>query len=135
MSSKPENSSILLELLNKIESELHLVVDNTQSTTLESDIESKTQEEIYDKNREDLEEHLKEMYGLDSPTILSMIKSEFYDDINTAVYCDAITGKFVERNNTVLNENIIKLKDKYLNRIKNYLTVNNVSFADSFYGI
>jgi hypothetical protein len=50
-------------------------------------------------------------------------------------YYNSKTGESVDATNEVLNKNIKELKNSYLNKIKKYLTDNNIPFRNSFYGI
>jgi len=61
---------------------------------------------LLDKNRDNLKEHLKEIYGLESYGILQGLYQDFYDDIIGAAYYDNKTGQPVEADNGVLNENM-----------------------------
>lgn len=131
----PDNIPTINQLLSQIETEFHIDADETQSASIESDLEVKTSQEGYDKNRNNLQEHLKEIYGVESYDILMTLDQEFYDSIMEAAYHNSKTGESVDINNDTLNKNITKLKQAYLYKIKTYLQDNGISFTDSFYGI
>lgn len=131
----PDNIPTINQLLSQIETEFHIDADETQSASIESDLEVKTSQEEYDKNRNNLQEHLKEIYGVESYDILMTLDQEFYDSIMEAAYHNSKTGESVDINNDTLNKNITKLKQAYLYKIKTYLQDNGIPFTDSFYGI
>ena len=127
----PNNIPKLTELQNLVETELHIDVDNTQSASIDSDLELKTQDEVYDKNRASLERHLQEIYGLESYQILTSLKQDFYDLAIGAAYYDSKTETPVEIDNDTLNKNIKELKEKLLNNIKQFLDQEGVAYKNS----
>lgn len=135
IANNPDNIPAITKLISLIETEFHIDADNTQSVSNESDNEVKTADELYDKNRNNLLEHLKEIYGEESYDIRMSLDQEFYDSIMEVSYYNSKTGESVDATNEVLNENIKKLKKSYLNKIKAYLTENNIPFRNSFYGV
>ena len=135
IANNPDNIPAITKLISLIETEFHIDADHTQSVSNESDNEVKTATELYDKNRNNLLEHLKEIYGEESYDIRMSLDQEFYDSIIEVSYYNSKTGESVDATNEVLNENIKELKNSYLNKIKTYLTENNIPFRNSFYGI
>lgn len=131
----PNNIPKLIELQNLVETELHIDVDNTQSASIDSDLELKTQDEVYDKNRASLERHLQEIYGLESYQILMSLKQDFYDLAIGAAYYDSKTETPVEIDNDILNKNIKQLKENLLNNIKQFLDQEGVTYKNSLRGI
>ena len=57
----PDNIPTINQHLSQIETDFHIDADETQSASIESDLEVKTSQEEYDKNRNNLQEHLKEI--------------------------------------------------------------------------
>lgn len=135
IANNPDNIPAITKLISLIETEFHIDTDHTQSVSNESDNEVKTATELYDKNRNNLLEHLKEIYGEESYDIRMSLDQEFYDSIIEVSYYNSKTGESVDATNEILNENIKELKNSYLNKIKTYLTENNIPFRNSFYGI
>lgn len=131
----PKSVTMLDEFISLIKYEFQIDADETQSASTEEDSESKTQEEIYDKNRNSLQEHLKEIYGTELYDVIMTLGQEFYDDIIGAAYYDVMTGEAVDMDNSVLNVNIKNLKSKYLTQIKSYLDEQGIKYTDSFYGV
>ena len=130
------NVRIAIEsLLHLVETEFHIDADKTQSASDEVDNETKTQDELFDKNRGKLQEHLKEIYGLESHDILMTLDQDFKDLIIEAAYYNSKTGESVDINNLVLNANIGKLKLIQLNKIKAYLDSVGVKYKDGFYEV
>jgi len=66
IASNPDNIPAITKLISLIETEFHIDTDHTQSVSNKSDNEVKTANELYDKNRNNLLEHLKEIYGEES---------------------------------------------------------------------
>lgn len=122
-------------LLHLVETEFHIGADNTQSASDEIDNEIKTKDELFDKNRGKLQEHLKEIYGLESHDILMTLDQDFKDLVIEAAYYNSKTGESVDINNIVLNANIQKLKLEQLNKIKAYLDSVGVKYKNSFYEV
>ena len=132
---RPDDENKLIELRDLVKNELFIDVDNTQSASIDSDLELKTQDEVYDKNRANLEKHLQEIYGLESYQILMSIKQDFYDLIIGAAYYDSKTETPVDIDNDILNKNIKQLKENLLNNIKQYLDSQNIPYKNSARGI
>lgn len=138
--SNPALKTSIEKFIDLVNKDFQIDADHTQSasidsTTIESDNEMKTQEEIYDANRANLEDHLKEIYGLEAYDLLETLKQDYYNDFLGASYYNMKTGEPVIITNDNLNTNIKNLKESYLNIIKTYLTNNNISFVENSYKI
>ena len=135
ISINPDVIPDINKLVYLINTEFHIDADETQSASIDSDLELKTKEEWLDKNRTDLQDHLKEIYGLESHGILQGLNQDFYDDIIGACYYNSKTGEPVDADNEVLNKNIQELKLKHLNKIKKYLDEKGISYKDNLYDV
>jgi hypothetical protein len=124
----PEKASLAIKLLSLVETEFHIDADNTQSASIESDVEIKTAQELADKYRGNLEAHLGEIYGLESFELLKSLEQDFYDMVIEAAYYNSHTGDSVNINPKVLNKNIYDLRQRLQNTIENYLEQNNIPF-------
>lgn len=124
----PEKASLAIKLLSLVETEFHIDADNTQSASIESDVEIKTAQELADKYRGNLEAHLGEIYGLESFELLKSLEQDFYDMVIEASYYNSHTGDSVNINPKVLNKNIYDLRQRLQNTIENYLEQNNIPF-------
>jgi hypothetical protein len=96
---------IINDLINKVKGELHIDVDKTQSTSIDSFDDSKNKEEVIDKNRNNLNKHIIDIYGNESEILINKIKNEFYDLIIDNAYYDNKLEKIVPQNNNTLNKN------------------------------
>lgn len=122
-------------LLSQVETEFHIDADETQSVSMEFDEEIKTIDELYDVNRNNLHDHLKDIYGLDSYGIIKSLEQDFNDLIIECAYYNSKTGEYVNINNEVLNQNIEKRKQELLEKLKVILKEKNIPFNDTFYGV
>lgn len=127
----PEKASLAVKLLSLVETEFHIDADNTQSASIESDVEIKTAQELADKYRGNLEAHLGEIYGMESFELLKSLEQDFYDMVIEAAYYNSHTGDSVNINPKVLNKNIYDLRQRLQNTIENYLEQNNIAFKKS----
>lgn len=115
---------------DKVLAEIHQalnVEDNTQTVTEADDTETKTKDEVLDKNASNLTEHLVEFYGLESFDIISSLKQTFEDMIASAAYYDMDSGTVINQNNATLNKNIQNLKNKLFKTIVDYM---KLEYAD-----
>lgn len=135
MAQNPDHIPTITNLLSQVETEFHIDADETQSASIESDSEVKTLNELHDSNRNNLLEHLKDIYGLESYDLIKSLDQDFYDLIIEAAYYNSKTGESVSISNKTLNKNFSELKQTLLGKIKTYLEENNVPFKDNFYGI
>lgn len=124
----PEKASLATKLLSLVETEFHIDADNTQSASIESDIEIKTIQEQTDKYRGNLEAHLSEIYGMESFGLLKSLDQDFYDMIMESAYHNSHTGESVNINPKVLNKNITDLRKKLQSTIETYLKQNEIPF-------
>lgn len=124
----PEKSSLATKLLSLVETEFHIDADNTQSASIESDTETKTEQEQADKYRGNLEAHLSEIYGMESFDLLKSLEQDFYDMIVEAAYYNSHTGDSVNINPKILNKNITDLRQRLQTTIETYLEQNNIPF-------
>ena len=124
----PEKASLATKLLSLVETEFHIDADNTQSASIESDIETKTIQEQTDKYRNNLEAHLSEIYGIESFGLLKSLDQDFYDMIMESAYHNSHTGESVNINPKVLNKNITDLRKKLQLTIETYLEQNKIPF-------
>ena len=127
----PELLTKLTTFLGLIETEFHIEADQTQSASSETDIEIKTQEEYYDKNKNNLDKHINEIYGRGSYDIIKTLEQSFQDFIIGAAYYDISTGQIVNMTDSVLNKNIEHLKTEFLSTIKQYLDANNIKYNNN----
>ena len=124
----PEKASLATKLLSLVETEFHIDADNTQSASIESDVEIKTAQEQADKYRGNLEAHLSEIYGMESFDLLKSLEQDFYDMIIEAAYYNSHTGDSVNINPKILNKNIADLRKRLQTTIETYLEQNNIHF-------
>jgi hypothetical protein len=124
----PEKASLAIKLLSLVETEFHIDADNTQSASIESDVEIKTAQELADKYRGNLEAHLGEIYGMESFDLLKSLEQDFYDMIIEAAYYNSHTGDSVNINPKILNKNIADLRQRLQTTIETYLEQNNIPF-------
>lgn len=131
-----QNEPILLKLLQEVENKFHIDVDRTQSTSIDSDEETnrtvKNKDELYDNNKNNLRKHYDDIYGLGSFDIIMSLEQDFYDYMMEVAYHNIRTGEGVEIKDSVLNENIDKLKGKLNYVIKAYLESIGITCGDSF---
>ena len=97
------------------------IIDETQTTTAEEDLEIKTKAEELDKNTVNLTEHLAEFYGLEAFDIVSKLKQNFEDMLSNIAYYDINSGIISDQSSQTLNENIKFEKDKLFQNIVKYL--------------
>lgn len=124
----PEKASLATKLLSLVETEFHIDADNTQSASIESDVEIKTAQEQADKYRGNLEAHLSDIYGMESFDLLKSLEQDFYDMIIEAAYYNSHTGESVNINPKILNKNISELRQRLQTTIETYLEQNNIPF-------
>ena len=124
----PEKASLATKLLSLVETEFHIDADNTQSASIESDVEIKTEQEQADKYRGNLEAHLSEIYGMESFDLLKSLEQDFYDMIIEAAYHNSHTGDSVNINPKILNKNITDLRQRLQTTIETYLEQNSIPF-------
>lgn len=106
---------------------LSVELDEHQSDNSSDDNEDSVKDttELLDTNYNNLEKHLNEIYGRDSYTIITNLKSNFSDYITGTAFFNIVTKQPVLRSNKVLNENIKTLKAKLFNDIVNFLSTIN----------
>lgn len=124
VSRKPDLLPKFNNLKAKVLETLHVDLDEHSSgSTPESDssIETKSSFEMLDNNQTSLDEHLKEIYGTGAYNIIRQLKEDFSDNIFATAYYNIANGELVVQADTVLNNNIIKLKNKYFKQIVDYL--------------
>lgn len=123
-SRKPDLLPKFNELRSKVLETLHVDLDEHSSgSTPEGDgsIETKTTFEILDNNQLSLDEHLKEIYGTGAYNIIRQLKEGFNDNLFAACYYNAANGALVVQADSILNQNLINLKNKYFKQIVEYL--------------
>lgn len=123
-SRKPDLLPKFNELRSKVLETLHVDLDEHSSgSTLEGDssIEAKTTFEMLDNNQLSLDEHLKEIYGTGAYNIIRQLKEGFNDNLFAACYYNAANGAVVIQIDSILNQNLINLKNKYFKQIVGYL--------------
>lgn len=135
IATNPDYIPAINNLISLIETEFHIDADHTQSASIESDLEIKTKTELQDKNRDNLQEHLKDIYGIESWGIIQGLYQDFYDDVIGAAYYNIKTGEPVDADNKVLNKNIQALKSKYLDKIKTYLDEKGIQHENGLYDV
>ena len=131
----PDQQPLINNLLSQIETKFHIDADETQSASEEFDSEVKTLNELYDSNRSQLHDHLKDIYGLESHGIITQLAQDFNDLIIEAAYYNSKTGEYVNIDNKVLNQNITARKQQLLEKLKSILQEHDIPFNDTFYGI
>lgn len=111
----------------KVFATLNVELDEHQSDNSSDDNEDSVKDttELLDTNYNNLEKHLNEIYGRDSYTIITDLKSSFSDYITSTAFFNIVTKQPVLRSNKVLNENIKTLKAKLFNDIVNFLSTIN----------
>lgn len=97
------------------------VEDETQVVAVEEDNDSKTKDEVADKNTASLNDHIAEFYGLEAFDIASSMRQTFEDTIASAAYYDINSGSVREQTNPLLNKNIKDSKAKLFKNIVKYL--------------
>lgn len=123
-SRKPDSRSKLEELKSKVLETLHVDLDEHSSGSTpegDSSIEAKTTFEMLDNNQLSLDEHLKEIYGTGAYNIIRQLKEGFNDNLFAACYYNAANGAVVIQIDSILNQNLINLKNKYFKQIVGYL--------------
>ena len=123
-SRKPDLLPKFNELRSKVLETLHVDLDEHSSGSTpegDSSIEAKTTFEILDNNQLSLDEHLKEIYGTGAYNIIRQLKEGFNDNLFAACYYNAANGALVVQADSILNQNLINLKNKYFKQIVEYL--------------
>lgn len=123
-SRKPDLLPKFNELRSKVLETLHVDLDEHSSGSTpegEGSIETKTTFEILDNNQLSLDEHLKEIYGTGAYNIIRQLKEGFNDNLFAACYYNAANGALVVQADSILNQNLINLKNKYFKQIVEYL--------------
>lgn len=124
VSRKPDLLSKFNNLKAQVLETLHVDLDEHSSgSTPEGDnsIEVKTSFEMIDNNQTNLDEHLKEIYGIGAYNIIRQLKESFGDNLFAASYYNIANGELVVQADSVLNTKIINLKNKYFKQIVEYL--------------
>ena len=133
--ANPDAIPSITQLISLVETEFHIDADETQSASIETDLEVKTQDELYDKNRESLIKHLEDIYGLGSFGIIQALDQDFYDSIIEAAYYNSRTGESVDMTPEILNNNIKVLKQTLHDKLKTYLTELAIPFKNTLLGV
>lgn len=123
-SRKPDLLPKFNELRSKVLETLHVDLDEHSSGSTpegDSSIEAKTTFEILDNNQLSLDQHLKEIYGTGAYNIIRQLKEGFNDNLFAACYYNAANGALVVQADSILNQNLINLKNKYFKQIVEYL--------------
>lgn len=123
-SRKPDLLPKFNELRSKVLETLHVDLDEHSSGSTpegDSSIEAKTTFEILDNNQLSLDEHLKEIYGTGAYNIIRQLKEGFKDNLFAACYYNVANGAIVIQLDSILNQNLINLKNKYFKQIVEYL--------------
>ena len=131
----PKTIPDLSRLMTFIDTEFHIDADETQSASIEEDLEVKTQQEVYDSNRESLSKHLDEIYGLGSYDLIQSLDQDFYDAIIESAYYNSRTGESVNMTQDELNTNIQNFKQSLHEKLKIYLTENGIPFTNTRLGV
>ena len=123
-SRKPDLLPKFNELRSKVLETLHVDLDEHSSGSTpegDSSIEAKTTFEMLDNNQLSLDEHLKEIYGTGAYNIIRQLKEGFKDNLFAACYYNVANGAIVIQLDSILNQNLINLKNKYFKQIVEYL--------------
>ena len=123
-SRKPDLLPKFNELKSKVLETLHVDLDEHSSGSTpegDSSIEAKTTFEMLDNNQLSLDEHLKEIYGTGAYNIIRQLKEGFKDNLFAACYYNVANGDIVIQLDSILNQNLINLKNKYFKQIVEYL--------------
>lgn len=123
-SRKPDLLPKFNELKSKVLETLHVDLDEHSSGSTpegDSSIETKTTFEMLDNNQLSLDEHLKEIYGTGAYNIIRQLKEGFKDNLFAACYYNVANGAIVIQLDSILNQNLINLKNKYFKQIVEYL--------------
>ena len=134
MSYNPKDIAAVEDFLALVNTRLFVDADRTQSASTESNVENKTIKEVFDKHKSDFEEHKKDVYGYASINLIAALEQEFQDLISNAAFINSVTGETIVHTNDVLNKNIDALRLTLLNRIKTYLTTNNIPYENTSWG-
>ena len=121
---RPDFVPKLNNLRSKVLETLHVDLDEHSSGSTpegEGSIEAKTTFEILDNNQLSLDEHLKEIYGTGAYNIIRQLKEGFKDNLFAACYYNVANGAIVIQLDSILNQNLINLKNKYFKQIVEYL--------------
>lgn len=106
--------------LADIRAALH-IIDESQTTVQEDDIETKTEVEAADKNTTNLREHIAEFYGLEAFDIASSLKQTFGDIMASVAYYDINSGTISDQSVETLNNNIRTEKNKLFRALVQYM--------------
>ena len=121
---RPDFAPKLNELRSKVLETLHVDLDEHSSGSTpegDSSIEAKTTFEILDNNQLSLDEHLKEIYGTGAYNIIRQLKEGFNDNLFAVCYYNVANGALVVQADSILNQNLINLKNRYFKQIVEYL--------------
>ena len=121
---RPDFVPKLNNLRSKVLETLHVDLDEHSSGSTpegDSSIEAKTTFEMLDNNQLSLDEHLKEIYGTGAYNIIRQLKEGFKDNLFAACYYNVANGDIVIQLDSILNQNLINLKNKYFKQIVEYL--------------
>ena len=127
---------ITIEQANQIKSKvldsLNIELDEHQEdNTSDDNADSiKDKNELIDINQNNLQNHLVELYGEDSYSIINSLKSQFSDSITNSAFFNIITKNPVLRSNVVLNQNIKDLKAKLFSNIVQFLAKEDSELAN-----
>lgn len=106
--------------LAEIRAALH-IIDESQTTVQDDDIETKTEAEAADRNTANLRGHMAEFYGLEAFDIASSLKQAFGDMMASAAYYDINSGTISDQSVETLNSNIRTEKNKLFRTLVQYL--------------
>lgn len=121
---RPDFVPKLNNLRSKVLETLHVDLDEHSSGSTpegDSSIEAKTTFEMLDNNQLSLDEHLKEIYGTGAYNIIRQLKEGFKDNLFAACYYNVANADIVIQLDSILNQNLINLKNKYFKQIVEYL--------------
>lgn len=101
------------------------IIDESQSSTAEDDVETKTENEAADRNTANLREHMAEFYGLEAFDIASSLKQTFNDIMAKIAYYDINSGTISDQSEESLNAGIKSEKAKMFKTVVQYLKLKN----------
>lgn len=113
-------SGMLNEYISQIQDVLG-INDATQEEVSSDVTVGKTKIEVFDENRQDLDKHLTEFYGLGAYGIISQIRENFADMMTSLAYYDLETNELRSQTTEELNKNIRNAKQSYYQTILNFL--------------
>lgn len=111
---------MLNEYIDQIQNALG-INDATQKEISSDTTVGQTKIEVFDKNKQDLDKHLTEFYGLGAYGIISQIRENFSDMMTAIAYFDIETCELRLQTTDGLNENIREVKQMYYQTILNFL--------------